>query len=84
MKKTKEIERYLNYQRKLRAIKIAEEVGYKYACELFEISKTTFFNWKRKYDKYGKEGLLRKKRDSETYWNSLDKTTVDLILKLRE
>ena len=85
MKKTKEIEKYLRWKFKLRVLKFVRDHGsINEACEIFEISRTTYFNWKRKYDKYGEEGLLRKKRDSQTYWNSIDKTTVDLILKLRE
>ena len=85
MKKTKEIEKYLRWKFKLRALKFVRDHGsINAACEIFEISRTTYFNWKRKYDKYGEEGLLRKKRDSQTYWNKIDKTTVDLILKLRE
>ena len=85
MKKAKEIEKYLRWKFKLRVLKFVRDHGsINEACEIFEISRTTYFNWKRKYDKYGEEGLLRKKRDSQTYWNSIDKTTVDLILKLRE
>jgi transposase InsO family protein len=84
MEKTEEIKRYIKFQRKLRALKLADDLGCNYACEVFNISKTTFFNWKRKYNKYGEEGLLRKKRDSCSYWNSTDNKTVELILKLRE
>lgn len=45
---------------------------------------TTMYNWIRKYDEFGEEGLLRKKREPNTYWNSTDKKIVALILKLRE
>lgn len=84
MKKTKEIEKYLRWKFKLRVPNFVKDHGsINEACEIFEISRTTYFNWKRKFEKHGEEGLLRKKRDSETYWNSIDKTTVDLILKLR-
>ncbi len=84
MEKTEEIKRDLKYQTKIRAIRIAEELGFKYACEVFGISKTTFFNWKRRYDKNGEEGLKRKKRDPSSYGNCIDTNTVQLILKLRE
>ena len=57
MEKTEEIKRYLKFQRKLRALRLAEDLGCKYTCDVFKISKTTFYNWKRKYDKYGKKGL---------------------------
>ncbi len=55
MEKTEEIKRYLKFQKKLRALRLGEDLGCKYACEVFKISKTTYYNWKRKYDKYGEE-----------------------------
>jgi len=84
MEKTEEIKRYLNFQKKLRTLRLGEDLGCKYACEVFKISKTTYYNWKRKFDKYGEEGLLRKKRDLGSYGNCIDKETVNLILKLRK
>lgn len=84
MEKTEEIERYLKFQKKLRVLSLAEDLGCNYACDVFKISKTTFYNWKRKFNKYGEEGLCRKKRASSSYWNSIDKKTVELILDLRE
>jgi hypothetical protein len=56
MEKTEEVKKYLKFQTKLRALRLAEDLGCKYACEVFKISKTTFYNWKRKYDKCGEEG----------------------------
>ena len=86
MEKTEEIERYLYFHKKIRVLKLVREkvITVKEACEIFSISKTTFYNWKKKFDKNGKEGLLRKQRDSRTYWNSIGLKTVELILKLRE
>jgi len=59
MKKTKEIERYLKYQKKLRALSLVKE-GLKVmeVCDILKISKTTFYNWKNKYQKEGKKGRL--------------------------
>ena len=44
MEKTEEIKRYLNFQKKLRALRLGEDLGCKYACEVFKISKTTYYN----------------------------------------
>ena len=68
----------------MRAIRLAVDLGSKHTYEVFKISKTTFYNWKRKYDEYGEEGLWRKKRDSSSYWNSIDTKTIELILNLPE
>jgi len=51
---------------------------------MFNVSRSTYFNWKRKYEKDGAEGLLRKKREVDTYPNRIDQKTVDLILNLRK
>ena len=83
MEITNEVRRYLQYQRKLVAIRLGKGLGWKYACDVCKISKSTYFNWKRRYDKYGEEGLWRKKRDPSSYWNSIDQEVVDLILELR-
>ena len=85
MKKTKEIERYLRYQKKLRALNLVNE-GLKVleVCDIFKISKTTFYNWKNKYEKDGKQGLERKIRSYESYGNRISDKTIELILKLRK
>ena len=80
MEKTEENKRYLKFQRKLRALRLAEDLGCKYACEVFNISKTTFYNWKRKYDNYGEEGLWRKSHDDYSLRMSV-RTWYLLIIK---
>jgi transposase InsO family protein len=85
MKKTKEIDRYLNYQLKLRTLKYAQDIGScRKAYEAFGVKKTTFYSWKRKYDSEGEKGLDRPTRSYESYGNRISKEAVDLILKLRE
>ncbi len=55
MKKTKEIERYLRYQKKLRALKLVND-GLKVldVCDIFKISKTTLQLEKQIRKKKGK------------------------------
>jgi len=36
MEKTEEIKRYLNFQKKLRALRLGEDLGCKYACEVLK------------------------------------------------
>ncbi len=71
------------YQRKLRVLKTAQDLGVKKTLDIFGINRSTYYNWLRKWRVDGEKGLERKKRDSGTYWNSLDRSVVDLILKLR-
>lgn len=56
MEKTDEIKRYLKFQKKIRALRLGEDLGSKYACEVFGISKTTYYNWKKKYEEQGEKG----------------------------
>jgi len=84
MEITDEISKYLQFQRKIVALRLGQRLGHKYACDVCKISKSTYFNWKRKYDKDGEQGLWIKKRDSNSYWNSIDQAVVDQILKLRD
>ena len=84
MKKTKEIEKYLQFRLKIQVLKFAQDIGScKKACETYGVTKTTFFNWKKKFEKEGENGLLRKKREYETFGNHLSSEVVNLILKLR-
>ena len=85
MKKTKEIEQYLAYQKKIRALNCLKD-GFKAleVCDIFQISKTTLYKWKNKYELEGEKGLKRKKRTYESYGNRIKDETIDLILKLRK
>jgi len=84
METTKEIRRYLQFKRKIAALRLGKELGHKCACEVFKISKSSYYNWKRKYDQDGEEGLLRQRRDPASYWNSSSQEVIDLILKLQD
>ncbi len=54
MEKTKEIEQYLRWKFKLRVLDFVKDYGkVKETCEMFNVSRSIYFSWKRKYDKYG-------------------------------
>ena len=84
MKKTKEIEKYLDWERKVKIVLTAEKLGNKRTYEAFGVKRSTFYKWKKKYLKGGEEGLWRQKRDPKTAHNRIPDETVELILKLRE
>jgi len=49
-------------RRKLRVLNYAKEIGnISKACRFFGLSRQAFHNWKRKYDKFGEQGLAPKK-----------------------
>ena len=84
MIKTREIEKYLQYGKKIRVLKYAQDFGARDACETFGITKTTFYNWKNNFNRYGEKGLERKIGDPKTYGNRLDSKVIELILELRK
>ena len=62
----------MTWEFKLRILESAEGYGeVKEACEMFRMSRNTYFNWK-KYNKYGGIDLLRKKRETDAYPNRID------------
>lgn len=76
---------YKHVKRKIQVLNYAKEIGsVRKTCELFGISKRSFYNWKNKYEKDGEEGLTRKSRDYESYGNRISDETIELILKLRK
>ena len=66
IEKTKEIEQYLKFQRKLHAVEFTKDLGWRFTSRGFNVSESTVYNWLNKYDKYAEKGLLRKKRDQGT------------------
>lgn len=85
MEQTKEITDYLNFIRKLKALEFAKNVGNaKSAYETFGIKKSTFYKWKRAFDKDGRNGLIRKKPIANNFPNQIRADVVERVLSLRK
>ena len=54
------------------------------ACRAFEVPRSTFYEWKKAFDKEGKAGLARKKPIARNHPRQLSKDAVDKILHLRQ
>ncbi|MFC2142130.1 helix-turn-helix domain-containing protein [Acidobacteriota bacterium] len=54
------------------------------ACREFEVPRSTFYGWKKAFDKEGKAGLARKKPIAKNHPRSLSQDVVDKILELRK
>lgn len=81
-KKAKEI---LRIRRIIFILKFIEESkNITQECKEFEISKTTYYKWKNRYNEGGKEALYRKKPIARSHPNQLTKKTVEKILELRK
>jgi transposase len=62
MEKTKEIAEYVKYQKKLVTLKYAKEFGVNKFLKDFKIPKSTYYKWKKAFDKQGAQGLLMNTR----------------------
>jgi transposase InsO family protein len=56
----------------------------KQQCREFEVPTSTYYEWKKKYDKYGRKGLIRKKPIPHSHPKQLKQDVIDKILDLRK
>ena len=56
----------------------------KKAIDLFQVSKSTYYHWKKKYRKGGFKELLRQAPDRSKDPRRVPQETIDLVLKLRK
>ena len=82
---TKEIKEYVSFRRKLTIINYARDIGSNIeAIRTFKISRSTFYKWKKAFDKDGPQGLLRKKPIANTHPNKIKPDVVEKVLELRK
>ncbi len=82
---TKEIKEYVGFRRKLTIINYARDIGSNIdAIRTFKISRSTFYKWKKAFDKDGPQGLLRKKPIANTHPNKIKPDVVKKVLELRK
>ena len=53
-------------------------------CKEFEISKTTYYKWRKRYLEGGREALFRMKPIAHSHPNRLSQEAVEKILELRK
>ena len=71
--------------RKRIILEYAKGIGNCYkACREFNVNRSTFYNWKKTYEKEGFEGLRRKKPIHYNYPGQIPQETINRILELRQ
>jgi transposase InsO family protein len=81
----KEVREILRIRFKWAVLEYARGIGsVTKACREFEVPRSTFYEWKKAYDKEGKAGLARKKPIARNHPRQLSKDAVDKILHLRQ
>ena len=80
-----EVKDILNLRRKLFILEYAKAIGNSAeACREFDIPRSSFYDWKKAYDKDDKPGLIRKKPVSRSHPRALKPVIVEKILYLRK
>ena len=54
------------------------------ACKVLGVPKSTYYQWKKKYELYGKEGLKRQKPIASNHPNQIPQDVVDKVIELRK
>lgn len=69
---------------KVVVLEYAKHVGVTTACKEFNVPRSTFYNWKQKYDHDGRAGLTRRKPVAYSHPRKTSPETVEKILELRK
>jgi transposase InsO family protein len=81
----KEAKEYLRIRYKMLILDLASKRGnVARTCRDFNITKSSFYKWKRAYNLNGKEGLRRKKPIAFNHPNKIAQEVVNKILELRK
>lgn len=85
MEKTKEVQMYLQHQRKVFILQYVKEFNsVTKTLQQFKIPKSTYYKWKKAFDKDGPEGLLRKHPVAYTHPQKIKEDVVDKVLHLKK
>lgn len=85
MEKTVEIKAYLNHQRKLLILQyVKDSKSVNRVLRDFKIPKSTYYKWKKAFDKEGPSGLLRKHPVAYNHPKKINEEVIDKVLTLRK
>jgi transposase InsO family protein len=85
MEKTNQILAHLGLQKKLTVLKYVKEwKSVNKTLKLFRIPRSTYYKWKKAYDKNGENGLLRKHPVAFNHPNKINEEKMEKVLSLRK
>jgi len=76
----------MNIDEKLTLLRAVEESGFpvKEACERLDIPRATYYRWRSKFRKGGKQGLKDESSKPKAQWNQLLETEQERVLRIAE
>jgi len=60
-----------------------KEISVKRACQVLGMPRSSYYEWKRRYEKYGVEGLKRKRPIAHHHPNQIPQEIIDKVIELR-
>ncbi len=60
-----------------------KEISVKRACEVLDMPKSSYYEWKKRYELYGIEGLKRRKPIAHHHPNQIPQEVIDKVIELR-
>ena len=80
----KEIKAYLRVDFKVFILEVTKKLGkVSKILREYNVNKTSYYNWKKKYEKEGRQGLYRKKPSVNNHPKRLSEDAIAKILELR-
>ncbi len=80
-----EVKDILNQRRKLMVLEYAKAIGsVTQACQDLGVASSSFYEWKKVFEREGKSGLLRKKPIPKNHPKKLKPSVIDKIIYLRQ
>lgn len=69
---------------KVTVLEYAKLVGVTKTCREFDVARSTFYEWKKRYEAEGRTGLYRKKPIAHQHPRKTPQVVIDKILELRQ
>lgn len=69
---------------KITILEYAKVIGVSKTCREFDVARSTFYEWKKRYESQGRSGLYRKQPIAHHHPRKTPQTIIDKILELRQ
>lgn len=80
----KEVEEELRVRLMLVVIELAKELGVTKVCKEYNVPRSTFYRWKKRYEQEGRSGLYKKKPIPHSHPRKTPVEVIEKIVELRK
>jgi len=83
-KKAKELFKYRERCSTVLTILEEKEISVKRACEVLGMPRSSYYEWKKRYERFGLEGLKRKKPMAHHHPSQIPEEVIEKVIELRK